>query len=312
MPKAAQNSSHSSAPNPLAGHADLISSLLRRVISDAKRPCSTCVRSYNHAVSHAPAGAEHPPVLECTFDEPPDNSSSGDVPKTKYEKLESRIAELEGLLRDKELMENRAKSSASPSTVTLSTTDELHTNEAVSSQLGNSFNGSPEISIISSAAQAAVSGTGSSPGPGMDMIWSQWPQNLPGAELLKHLVDAFFVFHPHARLLFHYSSFMACLALPPNHPRFPSIPVLHAICAVGALFTAAVTSPPPMSFTEISPEEIFTQRHRLREDRPDTFAEMQAKFAKDAANELEYLGMDLLQVLQTNILLSWYYWSHAK
>ncbi|THV08165.1 hypothetical protein K435DRAFT_1805 [Dendrothele bispora CBS 962.96] len=104
---------------------------------------------------------------------------------------------------------------------------------------------------------------------------------------------------------------MACLALPPNHPRFPSTPVLHAICAVGALFTPAVTSPPPLSFAEMSPEYIFTQRHRQKEDRPVTFAEVQAKFAKETAGKLEYLGMDLLQVLQTNILLSWYYWSHA-
>jgi hypothetical protein len=46
-------------------------------------------------------------------------------------------------------------------------------------------------------------------------------------------------------------------------------------------------------------EEIFTKRHRVKEDRPDTFAEQQAKFAKEAANELEYLGMDLVQVLQS-------------
>ncbi|THV04844.1 PDT-domain-containing protein [Dendrothele bispora CBS 962.96] len=355
MPKAAQNASHPSSSNPLAGQsshpnvlrrnqvcphgwwfrsADLISSrpcprsspvllglspgetgqksisalkldtdlISCRQKCDAKRPCSTCVRSYNHAVSHAPAGTEQPPVLECTFDEPPEHNSGTDAPKTKYERLESRIAELEGLLREKELTERRASSSASPSTATLSATDDIHMPHEGLSQLRNSFNHSPEIAIISSAVQTATSGMGPSLGTDMDLIWSQWPQNLPEAELLKHLVDAFFVFHPHARRLFHYSSFMACLALPPNHPRFPSTPVLHAICAVGALFTPAVTSPPPLSFAEMSPEYIFTQRHRQKEDRPVTFAEVQAKFAKETAGKLEYLGMDLLQVLQIGII----------
>ena len=37
--------------------------------SDAKRPCSTCVRSHAYAVAHAPPGTEHPPHPECTYDE---------------------------------------------------------------------------------------------------------------------------------------------------------------------------------------------------------------------------------------------------
>ncbi|KAF5375247.1 hypothetical protein D9758_000182 [Tetrapyrgos nigripes] len=255
-------------------------------------------------MSHAPAGAEKP-VLECTFDEPPENQPGNDAPKNKYEKLESRIAELEGLLRQKD---HGSETSASPSIPALSSYDDLRPpNEAASAQSRISHNGSPEISIVSSAARAA-SGMGLGGDLGMDMVWSHWPPNLPGAELLKHLVDAFFVFQPHARRLFHYSTFMACLALPPSHPKFPSVPVLHGICAVGALFTAAVSSPPPLRFEDVSPEEIFAQRRRLREDRPDTFAEIQARFAKEAANELEYLGRDLVQVLQTNILLCWYYW----
>lgn len=37
--------------------------------SDALRPCSTCVRSHAHALSHAPAGVIVPERPECTFDE---------------------------------------------------------------------------------------------------------------------------------------------------------------------------------------------------------------------------------------------------
>ena len=38
-------------------------------LSDAQRPCSTCVRSHAHALSHAPAGIIIPERPECTFDE---------------------------------------------------------------------------------------------------------------------------------------------------------------------------------------------------------------------------------------------------
>lgn len=37
--------------------------------SDAQRPCSTCVRSHAHALSHAPAGLVLPERPECTFDD---------------------------------------------------------------------------------------------------------------------------------------------------------------------------------------------------------------------------------------------------
>lgn len=37
--------------------------------SDAQKPCSTCVRSHAHALSHAPAGVVLPERPECTFDE---------------------------------------------------------------------------------------------------------------------------------------------------------------------------------------------------------------------------------------------------
>jgi hypothetical protein len=38
-------------------------------LSDAQKPCSTCVRSHAHALTHAPRGAALPEHPECTFDE---------------------------------------------------------------------------------------------------------------------------------------------------------------------------------------------------------------------------------------------------
>ena len=107
-----------------------------------------------------------------------------------------------------------------------------------------------------------------------DVMWPNWPTSLPNPELMRHWyafffffgrpfvltltrVDVFFTFHPHAGRLFHTPSFMNSLSLPPTHPKFPSLPVLHAICAIGSLYTAAVTSPPLPNYDEVSPG-LFT------------------------------------------------------
>lgn len=45
-------------------------------------------------------------------------------------------------------------------------------------------------------------------------------------------------------------------------------------------------------------DEIFLERHRLKEPRPDSFAEQQAKFARETVDRLNTLGEDLFQVFQ--------------
>lgn len=47
-------------------------------------------------------------------------------------------------------------------------------------------------------------------------------------------------------------------------------------------------------------DEIFSQKHRIKEERPDSFAEEQARYAKETADHLEALGEDLFQALQGN------------
>jgi len=122
----------------------------------------------------------------------------------------------------------------------------------------------------------------------------------------------FFVSHPHATRLFHAPSFIASLSLPPTHPKFPIPPVLHAICAVSTLYTAAVSSPPLPNYSEVALNEIFQQRYRTRDGRPDSFAEEQARWARETIDKYLFIGENLVQVLQANVLLSWYFWCHAK
>jgi hypothetical protein len=113
---------------------------------------------------------------------------------------------------------------------------------------------------------------------GSDLIWSSWPPTLPEQPLLLHLyvhrlpsrefrlttafrVDVFFKFHPHAHRLFHRQTFLTSLSLPPNHSKFPSAAVLHAISAIGSLYTAAVTSPPRPTFEEFPPGNRMIRPH---------------------------------------------------
>lgn len=246
-----------------------------------------------------------------------------DGPKNRYERLENRINELEALLGQKE-----KGSSASPEPGTTSSGQSMADvypsfNESSFPsryRLTNSSDGSQVQQQYPSQATYfdSIVNTNSTPtsfplpSANLDLVWPNWPQDLPPPDLLRHLVDVFFVFHPHANRLFHLPTFMHTLNLPPSHPKFPSTPVLHAICAIGSLYTAAVTSPPLPNFDKVPPDEIFLERLRSKEQRPDSFAEHQAKLARETGEKLNTLGEDLFQVLQANIILTWFYWSHGR
>lgn len=76
-------------------------------------------------------------------------------------------------------------------------------------------------------------------------------------------------------------------------------------------------------------DEIFLERYRLKDERPDSFAESQVKLAKESIDRFNALGENLFEVLQgqyfsvwcllrmphfeiANIILTWYYWSHGR
>lgn len=360
MPRIPQPSSHrgsSSDPLSLGSHPTVLKRnqachqcRRRKLKCDAKRPCSTCVRSHAHAVSHAPPGTNLAPRPECTFDDIAENTATvSDGPKNRFEKLESRITELEALLAQKDAVVAAAtreissrshfldqsfsvQSAITPTALNTSSSSHdyhgfpsAHTSSAVSPvtslyQNGLPINRAPYQDQPNFSLQPMFNGDGYNgstipsvdPSFGMDLMWPSWPPNLPHPNLLRHLVDVFFMYHPHARRLFHTRNFTNSLALSPDHPKFPSLPVLHAICAIGSLYTAAVTSPPLPDFQESPPDEIFLMRQRIKEQRVDSFAEQQAKYARETADHFNSLGQDLFQVLQANIILSWFYWSHSR
>ncbi|KAF8912757.1 hypothetical protein CPB84DRAFT_1670239 [Gymnopilus junonius] len=323
MPRAPQQPSNRTSSNPLmtlSSHPNVLkrNQASRAISVDAKRPCSTCLRSHAHAVSHAPPGVTMPPQPECTFDDVAEvNTHVPEGPKNRYERLENRINELEMLLRQKE---NAANNSNNSSLYYSENRSSSHPIDSPSSHYPqhNDSDGTSSTSHFSHSPPQHASTTPLSVGDttissvGSDIMWPNWPPGLPGPELLRHLVEVFFMFHPHANRLFHAPTFMNSLSLPPSHHKFPSAPVLHAICAIGSLYTAAVTSPPLPNYDEVSPDEIFLEKYRIKQNRPDSFAEQQAKLAKETAERLNALGEDLFQVLQANIILTWFYWSHGR
>ncbi|KAJ3537494.1 hypothetical protein NM688_g6679 [Phlebia brevispora] len=148
-----------------------------------------------------------------------------------------------------------------------------------------------------------------------------WPPNLPSPEITRHLVEAFFTYHIHANRLFHVPTFMASLELLPTDPRFPSSAILHAMCAVGSLYSAAV--PPTQTFSSNvdMPYELHQGRWKKAHPRPDyyglddedfpeTFTEQQARFAKQLI-EVGIVRADF-QCLQAQIILTWWYLSQGR
>ncbi|KAG1833906.1 hypothetical protein EV424DRAFT_1468937 [Suillus variegatus] len=259
----------------------------RKLVSfniDARRPCSTCVRSHKHARDHAQPGVNLPERPECTFDEVATTetpSTPSDSPKNRFERLETRIKELEALLSQKE---QATSPDANPSSS--STLSSIQNSPAsIQSVPSNSRPGSASTMNFPSDLESLLSPSNldmnaqTTPFLLADVIWSHWPVNLPHPELIRHLVDMFFLFHPHASRLFHRANFIASLSYPPDHPDFPVAPVLHAICAP---------------------------------DLPDTFAEQQASHAKETVEKYLNRGQHLVQCVQTYVLLTWYYWCHSK
>ncbi|RDX50427.1 hypothetical protein OH76DRAFT_1402463 [Lentinus brumalis] len=332
MPKASSATSPSSASTRSSTAAYQNAQVLRRnqachqcrrrkLKCDAKRPsCSTCVRSHAYAVAHAPPGTEHAPHPECTFDEVSEPSVvDTSEPKNRFERLENRISELEALLQekdqasptDKAVGPTRAGSAVSSfDSASLyfgfqSDSFDLNDNSLPVDPLGtmSSPNSSPLDDL---AGIAAFLGT---PAPSgyttngsynrMDMMTPGWPRHLPNLSTLRHLVEAYFNFTPLAGRMFHAPTFLASLSLPPTHPKFPLPATLHAMCAMGSMYTAAITHMP-------------SDANAVIDGLGDTFAEIQIRAAKNALAASLRATSNIFESLQAQVIIASWYWYNAR
>jgi hypothetical protein len=57
-----------------------------------------------------------------------------------------------------------------------------------------------------------------------------------------------------------------------------------------------------MVLTMCPKDEIFQQKYRAKDLRPDSFAEEQSRFARSTIDKYLYRGENLVEVLQGNLL----------
>ncbi|CCL98861.1 uncharacterized protein FIBRA_00868 [Fibroporia radiculosa] len=299
---------------------------------------------------------------DCTFDILPDLSGveQRDPPKSRFEKLENRINELEALLSTQGSLSTTPSSRPTPEAMTTQYVAASPSPSTSNHGLPISVNGFAQVerppdsvvdpillnfdslsrsTALDSLADAAMLIETSainpdpfsinltltdntmgekivplqSPDPLGQVIALAWPKSLPHPELLRHLVDAYFSFNADANRLFHRPSFMASLSLPPTHPKFPLTPLLHAMCAIGSLYTAVVAPVPNVTTSPIPiGEKHVYQQILVHEQRPLSFAEIHAGYARRAIDAASEMGEELFQMLQAEILLVSWNWASAK
>jgi hypothetical protein len=149
-------------------------------------------------------------------------------------------------------------------------------------------------------------------------MYNNWPPRLPTPDLLRHLLHTFFVSHPHASRLLHRPTFMASLDHPPNHPNFPTLSLLHAICALTSIWSPLVEQESMPDLQTRPAEEIFQERERQRlreerarhglgpqggEHRGEWFGEMHARFSREEEEKGAADGIGVFQGLQCEFSL---------
>ncbi|KAI0375308.1 hypothetical protein BV20DRAFT_933614, partial [Pilatotrama ljubarskyi] len=319
--------------------------------SDAKRPCSTCVRSHSYAVAHASPGAELPPHPECTYDETfevePNPVRADESPRDKLERLQSRINELQTLLEERERRDlNEESRSRSASTNNMQTSSSSFTryeydvgvldgslalnNQKVMADFSESSSNSLAVSValvddlllargdtnLHSFIDSYTDPRDSNSSRAI-ASWG-WPKDLPDYHSLRHLVEAFFNFTPTACRLFHAPTFLASLSLPPTHPGFPSPAVLHAMCAMGSMYTAALRPTPSPPFPAYYRGSYGLESYRSTgalfstHSLTGSFADSQIKAARDAIDLSLRTTADLFGSLQAQVIVALWYWYNAR
>lgn len=184
------------------------------------------------------------------------------------------------------------------------------------------------------AANTGVPGTTTQPTPSpptqhplLNLIDPHWPEHVPKPELLHHLAETFFACVPHAHRVLHKPTFMSSLLLPASSSKFPSTALLHAISAIASLYTPIVTDGSEINLMDIGPDTLFHSavvEKRMVYDKkqcPDfekvqieegAFGMTQAYYYQETWLTTARQGDRLMQLMQANIIITWYYHSVGR
>lgn len=285
---------------------------------DAHRPCKSCVRAHANVIANAvKRGKPFPARPDCVYD--------GDSPAS-YDPTETVDLNERNELASKVLL----TSSMTTPTTQISTQDQpprtqgatLNITDALFTQFNQAVPSAPSALIDSVWATSPVfnplEDIGSygfvrprveAPAPPEMLL------DLPPLDLLYSLVDVFFEYWPFGREMIHMPTFKQRVRLPPSDPNFPSIALLHAICALGAVYLPQPGAPAE----EIKPGEpvrgnIFRtdeQVNRVLEGMA-SFGEHQTMIAQIKALNDARTGKRLLESLQTLVCVCWWYVIHTR
>ncbi|CAE7161998.1 unnamed protein product [Rhizoctonia solani] len=274
---------------------------------DARRPCKSCVRAHANVIANAvKRGKPFPARPDCVYD--------GDSP-AMYDAAETVDLSERNELAGKILL---AASATGPTSI--SAQGELQSPESTPTipntlftqinQLNNTTQPTP-ISIMDSLWSTNpsfdlpfedIGGYGfvqprSEPNAAPEMLL-----DLPPLDLVCSLVDVCFENWPFARQMIHMPTFKQRVRLPPSDPNFPSIALLHALCALGAVYLPQPGAPSE----EIRPGEpvrgnMFRTDEQVSKvlEGMASFGEHQAMVAQIKALNDARTGKRLLESLQT-------------
>ncbi|KAG8851249.1 hypothetical protein FRB96_009452 [Tulasnella sp. 330] len=197
----------------------------------------------------------------------------------------------------------------------------------------------PDLDFIEKFERVRRGGSASpSPSPSdfTQLIDSSWPARFPPPELLYHLVDTFFACVPHAKRVLHRPTFMNQLLEHPNSLNFPAHVVLHAICAIASLYSPIVTDGNERNMWHIGPDTLFNSaiaakrwsgdpsnrptrpqiytsvNDRAKSMEQSGFGSKHAEWCMDGWLEPARTGKRIVQLLQSQLIITWYFHSVGR
>ncbi|CUA71381.1 Positive regulator of purine utilization [Aspergillus nidulans FGSC A4] [Rhizoctonia solani] len=288
---------------------------------DARRPCKSCVRAHANVIANAvKRGKPFPARPDCVYDgdSPAIYDAAETVDLNERNELASKIllassvaSPPPNLAQDKSLQSPPSMPDLSSSLFTQINQLNQTTQPTPISLMDSLWSTSPSFDL----PFEDIGGYGFVQPRSGSSVAPEMLLDLPPLDLVCNLVDVCFENWPFAREMIHMPTFKQRARLPPSDPNFPSIALLHALCALGAVYLPQPGAPSE----EIRPGEpvrgnMFRTDEQVSKvlEGMASFGEHQAMVAQIKALNDARTGKRLLESLQTLICVCWWYMIHTR
>ncbi|CAE6347869.1 unnamed protein product [Rhizoctonia solani] len=290
-------------------------------VCDARRPCKSCVRAHANVIANAvKRGKPFPARPDCVYDgdSPAIYDAAETVNLNERNELASKIllassvaSPPPNLAQDKSLQSPPSMPDLSSSLFTQINQLNQTTQPTPISLMDSLWSTSPSFDL----PFEDIGGYGFVQPRSGSSVAPEMLLDLPPLDLVCNLVDVCFENWPFAREMIHMPTFKQRARLPPSDPNFPSIALLHALCALGAVYLPQPGAPSE----EIRPGEpvrgnMFRTDEQVSKvlEGMASFGEHQAMVAQIKALNDARTGKRLLESLQTLICVCWWYMIHTR